>query len=284
MKKLILAFFAALMLLLLALGLMLVQVRTNIWADLSALNLPGVHVYRDMAMHSGEGFHAFVMPWYRSREDPTDLRQLALADMMMALGWHVEPVDASALWGLSDAELPLQPASGTVCDAWFLRVNDVYPAAWPAARPDGQWTAALFDADTGVFYLLTEKTVGSTGEWSPISVGLGSLAADWGHFPVITQSGKTRLTALTIPAGCRAYAEAKMAASADWHESSVPRDEFVRLMGFMQEEVWPQLLPPEGTDFDVQLQQGPDKTNHRLWRDAWYDRESGLLVICERER
>ena len=42
MKKLILAFFAALMLLLLALGLMLVRVRTNIWADLSALNLPSV--------------------------------------------------------------------------------------------------------------------------------------------------------------------------------------------------------------------------------------------------
>ena len=73
-----------------------------------------------------------------------------------------------------------------------------------------------------------------------------------------------------------------MAASADWHEGSVQRDEFVRLMGFMQEEVWPQLLPPEGTDFDLCLQQDPDKTNHRLWRDAWYDRESGLLVICER--
>ena len=183
MRKLIYVFLLALLLLLLFLGVMLVRVRTSISTDLSALNLPGVHVYRDMAMHGGEGFHAFVMPWYRSREDPTDLRQSALADMMLAPGWHVEPVDTSVLWGLADAELPLQPASGTVCEAWFLRVNDVYPAAWPAARPDGQWTAALFDADTGVFYLLTEKTVGSTGEWSPISVGLGSLAADWGAFP-----------------------------------------------------------------------------------------------------
>lgn len=279
MKKLISAILLAVLLLLLAVGMTLAHVRASIWADLSALNLPGVHVYRDMAMRSGEGFHAFAMPWYRSREDPTDLRQLAVAEMMAAPGWHVEAVDASVLWGLSDAELPLQPEPGTVCEAWFLRVSDVYPSAWPEARPDGQWTAALFDADTGVFYLLTEASVCSVGKWNPVQIGLGKLAADWGHFPVITQNGRTRLTALTIPAGCRAYAEARMAASADWAEVSVPRAEFVRLMNAVQEEVWPMLYPPEGTDFDLRYQQASDGGI-----DAWYDRDSGLLVICERER
>lgn len=279
MKKLISAILIALLLLLLAAGMTLAHVRASIWADLSALNLPGVQVYQDMAMRSGEGFHAFVMPWYRSREDLTDLRQLALAEMMAAPGWHVEAVDASALWALPDAELPLQPEPGTVCEAWFLRVGDTYPSAWPDDRPDGDWTLALFDADTGVFYLLTEDSVCSVGEWNPVQVGLGKLAADWGHFPVITQSGKVRLTALTIPAGCRDYAEARMAASADWAEVSVPRAEFVRLMKAVQEEVCPQLLPPEGTDFDLRYQQASDGGV-----DAWYDRDSGLLVICERER
>ena len=279
MKKLIYALVLALLLLLLAAALLLAHVRASVSADLSALNLPSVQVYRDMAMRSGEGFHAFVMPWYRSREDPTDLRQLALAEMLNAPGWHVEPVDAAALWRLSDAELPLQPESGTTCEAWFYRQDGAYPTALPAMRPEGKWTAAVFDVDTGVFYLLTEDSVCSVGDWSPAEIDLGALAADWGHFPVITQTGNIRLTALTIPAGCRDYAEARMAASADWHEVSVPRAEFVALMNAVQEEVWPMLYPAADVTFDVRYRQDADESVV-----AWYDRETGLLVICERER
>ena len=51
------------------------------------------------------------------------------------------------------------------------------------------------------------------------------------------------------------------------------------LMNAVQEEVWPMLYPPEGTDFDLRYQQASDGGI-----DAWYDRDSGLLVICERER
>lgn len=259
------------------------SVDRQIGADLSALNLPGVWVYRDMAMQSGEGFSAFVMPHYKSHNDPVDLRQEALDAMASAEGWHVEAVTAAALEELlrcCQVSVPLHPAADAVYDAWFFRHEDAYPTALPLERPSGQWTLCFFDRDNGTYITLTEAETAQDAdalalrspEMLPLSaLGLEVLQGRLGVLPILQQEPPLRLTALLVPDGLRGQFASQIAASGAWHEGNVSSGEFSAQLERMQEEVWPCLYPAADVVFDWCWQE--------LDGAAWYDADTGLFIF-----
>lgn len=280
------------------------QVAEEAFEPLTALNLGQVHVYEDMAMTAGEGFSAFVMAQYRSREDPTDLRQEALKAMTGAQGWHVEPVEAvqyrAVMAACLETPLPLEPAGDTVFEAWFFRCGDAYPASLPDARPDGDFALVFFDRETGAFLALTEEPVVSATAALPwTGLGLAQAGVLCPEGVLLRQAGDESVMALLLPDDARIQAE-RCFQSAGWRWGSVTQAEFTALMDAVQEEVWPRLLPVEGIVFDAWYWQGVSAglpgqaryfpaalreqgvTDTQRWLAAFYDRESGLMVLVQR--
>lgn len=287
MRKLLIIVLCTVLIILLAVGSTLLAlvygVRTNVSTDLSALNLPKVHVYRDLYMQCGDGFFAYVMPWYASRDNPGDLRADAMNAITSAEGWHTEPVTAAEFDELLRAcqvGIPLAPAADAIYDAWFFRQGGIYPPVLPAQRPAGEWTLCFFDRDNGTFITLTQdntmQDADALAQHSPEKLPLAALGLEGislGTLPFLRQETPVSLTALEVPAALRDEFLRLMTASGFWQESSTSRRDFSAMLKSMQEEVWPCLYPAVGVTFDWCFQQG--KTS------AWYDVDTGLFIYYQ---
>lgn len=254
-------------------------IKTGTSTDLSALNLPQVQVYRELYMHCANGFYAYVMPWYDSRENPRDLRADAMDAISAANGWHTEPVTAAAFAALLQAcqvSLPLHPAEDAVYDAWFFRHESLYPEVLPAQRPAGQWTLSFFDRDSGTFITLTQAdTTQDTAALKPslTVLGLSGLENRLGTLPVLLQDTPVSLTAFEIPAALRGTILSRIDSSGIWQKCSISGREAASLLANLQEEVWPCLVPSASAAFDWHCQQGT--------HFALYDPDTGLFIYYE---
>lgn len=283
MKKHLKVLFGIILALVCAAGIflsaLLHTLHADIFADLSALNLPQVQVYRDLYMHCGNGFYAYVMPWYDSRENPRDLRSDAMDAISAANGWHAEPVTAAAFDALlqaCQAGIPLHPAEDAVYDAWFFRHERLYPEALPAQRPAGQWTLSFFDRDSGTFITLTQAhTAQDADPLAPTlsALGLAGLESRLGALPVLQQDTPITLTVFEVPAALRGTILPMIDASGIWQECSITGREAASLLANLQEEVWPCLVPSAAAAFGWRCRQGP--------LSALYDPDAGLFICCE---
>lgn len=249
-------------------------VKADIVADLSALNLPSVEVYRDLYMQCGDGFFAYVMPWYESRSNPGDLRADAMQAISSAEGWHAEPVTATALNELlmiCQTSTPLHPAPDGVYDAWFFRHEGAYPAALPTQRPAGKWTLCFFDQDNGTFITLTDAAILQDASELPLQAfALEGLPL--GYVPILQQETPFSLTAFEMPSSLRPDVLQRLSSSL-WQASRITCSDFSRQLECMQEEVWPCLYPASEVIFDWCFQQ--DKLH------ALYDPDTGLFIYYE---
>lgn len=261
------------------LSVILYTVKAAVCTDLSALNLPEVHVYQDLYMYCGNGFFAYVMPWYESRENPRELRADAMAAISSAKGWHAEPVTAAAFDALlqtCQVSIPLHPAEDAVYDAWFFRHERLYPEVLPAQRPAGQWTLSFFDRDSGTFITLTQADPAQDADTlAPTlsALGLAELENRLGTLPVLRQDTPITLTAFEVPAALRGTVLPMIEASGIWQECSVTGHEAASLLESLQEEVWPRLVPSAAAAFGWRCRQGA--------LTALYDPDTGLFICCE---
>lgn len=249
-------------------------VKADIAADLSALNLPSVEVYRDLYMQCGDGFFAYVMPWYESRSNPGDLRADAMQAIFSAEGWHAEPVTATALNELlmiCQTSTPLHPAPDAVYDAWFFRHEGACPAALPTQRPAGKWTLCFFDQDNGTFITLTDAAILQDASELPLQAfALEGLPL--GYVPILQQETPFSLKAFEMPSSLRPDVLQRLSFSL-WQASRITCSDFSRQLECMQEEVWPCLYPASEVIFDWCFQQ--DKLH------ALYDPDTGLFIYYE---
>lgn len=255
-------------------GLAVHEVRGSILEDLSALNLPGVQVYREMSMTAGKGFLAQVMPWYERRDAPGDLRAEALEAISDADGWHVTPIPAASYEALMlgfGIRLPLHPPQGTVFEAWFFRQEDAFPDALPDAPPAGPWTLAFFDRDTGVFISLTDAVLPPDAAFPAESCGLEDL--HWEGLLVLRQETPFPLAALEVPAFLRGAVLQRLLTAPGWQRIRITGESFSDRLNRMQEEVHPHLYPAEGVVFEWCF--------HRDSLYALFDPDTGLFLCYE---
>jgi len=255
-------------------------------AERAALHLAGIPLYDFNAIRTGDGLTAFAMPHYFSREDPTDLRLLALERLETTQGWHVEAVPAqtvSALIRACHPEIPLFPADDAVFEAWYFREGSAFPNTLPNCKPNNIWTLGFFDADAA-WWLCMDSSGHSTGYVSGDSV--------------VTQAGP-----VAIAATCVSPEANPCPKESEWVMGCITQPELARLMRATQEEAWPQLYPDASVTFDrwrwedrigvmpgrgspwlPQALQEAGITDSRSWVLSLIDEDTGLLIrySCER--
>lgn len=274
MKKRLITPLCIVLILLVLAGLAVHEVCGSVLEDLSALNLPGVQVYREMSMTAGEGFLAQVMPWYERRDAPGDLRAEALEAISDADGWHVTPIPASSYEALMlgfGIRLPLHPPQGAVFEAWFFRQEDAHPDALPGTPPARPWTLAFFDRDTGVFITLTDAVLSPDAAFPAESCGLEDLP--WEGLLVLRQDTPFPLAAIEVPADLRGAVLQRLLTTPEWQRSRITGETFSDRLDRMQEEVHPHLYPADGVVFEWCF--------HRDSLYALFDPDTGLFICYE---
>lgn len=266
------------------------------------LGLKGIYLYGFNVMYMGDALTAFAMPLYRSREDPTNLRLLALEKLEEVPGWHVEPVEAARVTEIMKAccpEATLFPAEDSRFEAWYFRQGKEYPETLPSKLAEGDWTLGFFDVDAGLWlHMDSEAAHGPVDDLPLAEIGIEGMEV--GSYAAIRQEGPISITSLILPEGVRSsLLNSKMG----WEKGEQTHREIVRMLNGTQEEAWPQIYPAADMVFDQWMlvddrseaplsyewrayaypealkEKGISYT--RDWLLALYDRETGQLVIYE---
>lgn len=245
------------------------------------------------AMCIDNSLTAFITPKYDNHEDNTNLWEGIMTTAATSPNWHAEAV---------------------TCDAYAARLNALFPEAAFLLPVDVTFDAwyedaerlAFFDQDTGLMICLRPDTQPHTGR-----IKVGGLTVPHngfvyehdtiGGFPM---DGSV-YQALIVPEDKRADFESSLAQHADWHEGSVPQNEYAHMHRYMFDDM-PELLPDPDVTFDWwcyvddYARQYPDEEPDRdvhsdfpsvmretgavfslNWHIALYDTDTGLFVFYE---